>query len=62
MRYTEFSNGLQHFKATVRVSSGGNSMSVTTLVTAESLPQAQFLVRHLYGKGALVSLVRVPLP
>lgn len=30
-----------------------------TLVTAESLPQAQFLVRHLYGKGALVSLVRV---
>ena len=60
MRYIEFSNGLQHFKATVRVSSGGNSMLVTTLVTAESLPQAKFLVRYLYGKGALVSMVRVP--
>lgn len=59
MRYAEFSDGLQHFKATVRVSNGTNSMSVTTLVTAQSVPQAQFMLRHMFGNNAIVSLVRM---
>ena len=59
MRYAEFSDGLQHFKATLRVSNGTNSMSVTTIVAAQSAPQAQFLLRHLFGKDAIVSMVRM---
>lgn len=59
MRFAEFSVGLQHFKATVRVGNGTNKMAVTTVVAAQSVTQAQFLLRNLFGNDAVLHLVRL---
>jgi hypothetical protein len=59
MRYVEFSDGLQHFKAIVRVANAAESMTVATTITAQSLTQALFMLRYLYGKDAVLSLLRL---
>ena len=59
MRFSEFQNDLHHFKVTVRVKNDSGSMTVKTMVSAESMAQAQFLMRHVFGKDAVVSIVQV---
>lgn len=59
MRFSEFQNDLHHFKVTVRVKNDSGSMTIKTMVSAESLAQAQFLMRHVFGKDAVVSIVQI---
>lgn len=61
MRFSEFQNYLHHFKVTVRVKNDSGSMTVKTMVSAESIAQAQFLIRHVFGKDAVVSIVQIPM-
>lgn len=59
MRFSEFQNDLHHFKVTVRVKNDSGSMTVKTMVSAESMAQAQFLMRHVFGKDAVVSIAQI---
>ncbi len=59
MRFSEFQNDLHHFKVTVRVKNDSGSMTVKTMVSAESMAQAQFLMRHVFGKDAVVNIGQV---
>ena len=61
MRFSEFQNDLHHFKVTVRVKNDSGSMTIKTMVSAESMAQAQFLMRHVFGKDAVVSIVQFPM-
>jgi hypothetical protein len=61
MRFSEFQNDLHHFKVTVRVKNDSGSMTVKTMVSAESMAQAQFLMRHVFGKDAVVSIAQLPM-
>jgi len=61
MRFSEFQNDLHHFKVTVRVKNDSGSMTVKTMVSADSMAQAQFLMRHIFGKDAVVSIVQFPM-
>jgi hypothetical protein len=56
MRFFEFKNNLQYFQATVMVKNDSGSMTIKTMVSAESIAQAQFMMRHIVGKDAVVSM------
>ncbi len=56
MRFFEFKNNLQYFQATVKVKNDSGSMTIKTMVSAESMAQAQFMMRHIFGKDAVVSM------
>ena len=60
MRFSEIQNDLHLFKVTVRVRNDSGSMTIKTMVSAESMAQAQFLMRHVFGKDAVVSIVQIP--
>ena len=59
MRFSEFQNGLQNFKVAVRLKTNGGSQTVRTMVSAESMAQVQRIVRHVFGKEALVSINQI---
>ena len=61
MRFSEFQNHLNLFKVTVRVKNDSGSMTVKTMVSADSLAQAQFMARHVFGRDAVLSIVRIPI-
>ena len=61
MRFSEFQNDLHHFKVTVRVKNDSGSMTIKTMVSAESMAQAQFLTQHVFGKDSVVSIVQFPM-
>lgn len=61
MRFSEFQFDLHLFKVTVRVKNDSGSMTIKTMVSAESIAQAQVLLRHLFGKDSVVSIVQFPM-
>jgi hypothetical protein len=56
MRFLEFQNNLQYFQVTVKVKNDSGCMTIKTMVSAESMAQAQFMMRHFFGKDAVVSM------
>jgi nicotinic acid mononucleotide adenylyltransferase len=56
MRFLEFQNNLQSFQATVKVKNDSGTMTIRTMVSAESMAQAQFMMRHIFGKDAVNSM------
>ena len=57
MRYSELSQGLKTFKATVKLPQKGYSTLIDTQVVARNYELARRLLVAQYGKGSIVSNV-----
>ena len=57
MRYSELSQGLKTFKATVKLPQHGYSTLIDTQVVARNYELARRLLVAQYGKGSIVSNV-----